>query len=90
MDFEKLIDNLDPAIYASLKRALEIGKWPDGRVLTDEQRAHCMDAVIAYDHRRKPEEQRVGYIDKGSKSEGDSCDGHGDNAAEKPIKWADS
>ena len=49
-----------------------------------------MDAVIAYDHRRKPEEQRVGYIDKGSKSEGDSCDGHGDNGAEKPIKWADS
>ena len=90
MDFEKLIDNLDPAIYASLKRALEIGKWPDGRVLTTEQRAHCMDAVIAYDHRRKPEEQRIGYIDKGSKADGDTCDGHGDESAAKPMKWADS
>lgn len=90
MDFEKLIDNLDPAIYASLKRALEIGKWPDGRALSAEQRALCMDAVIAYDHRRKPEDQRVGFIDKGSKSEGDSCDGHGDGGAEKALKWTDA
>ncbi len=90
MDFDKLIDNLDPAIYESLKRAIEIGKWPDGRPLTAEQRGHCMDAVIAYDHRRKPPGQRVGDIDMGSKAEGDSCSGHGEADGEQAIKWADS
>lgn len=90
MDFEKLIDNLDPSIYESLKRAVEIGKWPDGRPLTPEQRERCMDAVIAYDFRRKPEQQRVGYVDLGSKAEGESCSGHGDTDAEKPIKWTES
>ena len=87
MDFDKLIDNLDPASYESRKRAVEIGKWPDGRSLTPEQRERCMEAVIAYDFRRKPEEERVGYVDMGSKAEGDVCGDHEhDGDAEKPMK----
>ena len=46
MDFEKLIDNLDPSIYESLKRAVEIGKWPDGRTLTPEQRERRLRTAI--------------------------------------------
>jgi uncharacterized protein YeaC (DUF1315 family) len=47
--------------YESLKRAIEIGKWPDGRVLGEGQKELCMQAVIAYDE-RKPLEQRTGYV----------------------------
>ena len=42
MTYEELIKRLDPAVYQSLKRALELGKWPDGRKLSDEQRSICM------------------------------------------------
>lgn len=90
MDFEKLIDSLDPNIYESLKRAVEIGKWPDGRPLSAEQRERCMEAVIAYDFRRKPEQQRVGFVDLGSKASGESCSSHEAPDAETPIKWTEN
>jgi uncharacterized protein YeaC (DUF1315 family) len=86
MDFEKLIENITPDIHLSLKRAIEIGKWPDGKTVTQEQRSLCMEAVIAYDNKFLTEAQRVGYIDRGSKADGELCDD--DTAAEKPLKWS--
>ena len=86
MDFEKLIENITPDIHLSLKRAIEIGKWPDGKIVTQEQRSLCMEAVIAYDNKFLAQEQRVGYIDRGSKADGELCDD--DVAAEKPLKWS--
>jgi uncharacterized protein YeaC (DUF1315 family) len=86
MDFEKLIENITPDIHLSLKRAIEIGKWPDGKIVTQEQRSLCMEAVIAYDNKFLTEEQRVGFIDRGSKDDGELCDD--DAAAEKPLKWS--
>eukprot|EP00389_Voromonas_pontica_P010653 GDKH01016246.1.p1 GENE.GDKH01016246.1~~GDKH01016246.1.p1 ORF type:complete len:83 (-),score=18.83 GDKH01016246.1:132-380(-) len=54
--------------------ALELGKWPDGRKLSDEQRSICMEAVIYYeDHHNTPMEERVGYLDRGEKA-GTACD----------------
>lgn len=74
MTYEELIKRLDPAVYQSLKRALELGKWPDGRKLSDEQRSICMEAVIYYeDHHQIPVEERVGYLDRGEKA-GTACD----------------
>ena len=87
MDFEKLIENMTPDIHLSLKRAIEIGKWPDGKIVTAEQRSLCMEAVIAYDNKFLREERRVGYIDRGSKAEGEKCDDD-DPTAEKPLKWS--
>lgn len=86
MTFEQMLQAINPDIHAALKRAVEIGKWPDGRVLTDKQRALCMEAIIAYDARYLGEEQRVGYIDRGRKAEGERC---GDSDAPAPLKWAD-
>ncbi|MDF0751115.1 YeaC family protein [Marinobacter sp. 71-i] len=74
MTYEELIKRLDPAVYQSLKGALELGKWPDGRKLTDEQRSICMEAVIYYEeHHQIPAEERVGYLDRGAKA-GTACD----------------
>lgn len=90
MQFDDLIEKMSPEIHASLKRALEIGKWPDGKLLSAEQRELCMEAVIAYDMRHLNEEQRVGFIDRGSKAEGEMCDD--DSTANNPdrtdpLKW---
>lgn len=78
-------------MHAALKRAIEIGKWPDGRVLTEEQKALCMEAVIHYDQRFVEEADRVGHIDRGSKAEGEVCgdEADGGESGDTPstLKW---
>lgn len=74
MTYEELIKRLDPSVYRNLKQSLELGKWPDGRKLTPEQRSISMEAIIYYEeHHQVPEEQRVGYLDRGKKA-GTACD----------------
>ncbi|RMF14009.1 MAG: DUF1315 family protein [Gammaproteobacteria bacterium] len=64
-DFSKLIENMTPEIYQNLRRALELSKWPDGTRLTDAQKAHCMEAILLYEHAHGVEEtHRTGYIDR--------------------------
>lgn len=77
-----MIDSMSPEIYQSLKRSVELGKWPDGKPLTPEQRQHAMQAIIAWGEKHLPQEQRVGYIDKGHKA-GDSCD----DPLETTLNW---
>lgn len=86
MDFRTLIERIDPTVHAALRRAVELGKFPDGTRLTDEQRALCMEAIIAWEHQHLPEAQRVGYIDRGSKADGERCD---DDHDHKPVGWRD-
>lgn len=78
MTYDELIERLDPAVYKSLKRAIELGKWPDGRTVSAEQRAVCMEAVIYYESRHNmPDKKRVGYIDRSRKKEGGRDTGDG-------------
>ena len=46
MTLDELIDSMTPQIYENMKQAIELGRWPDGRKLDAEQRAHCMEAAI--------------------------------------------
>jgi len=65
MTLDKMIEAMTPDIYQSLRRAVELGKWPNGERLTQEQRETSLRAVIAYEHTRNlPEDQRVGFIDR--------------------------
>jgi len=74
MTYEELIERLDPAVYRNLRQSIELGKWPDGRKMTAEQRAISLEAVIHYENKHNvPEEERVGYLDRGSKA-GTACD----------------
>lgn len=84
---EKMLSALTPAIVAALRLAVEIGKWPDGRRLSSEQRAICLQAVIVWEHKNLPEEQRIGYIDKGEKVDGDVCDDKPHSYEEEPVKF---
>lgn len=60
--FAQLIENITPEIYESLKTAIEIGKWSDGRKLTQEQKELSLQAVIAWELQNLPEDQRTGYM----------------------------
>ncbi|MFO7529656.1 MAG: DUF1315 family protein [Marinobacter sp.] len=74
MTYQELIERLDPAVYRNLRQSIELGKWPDGRKMTAEQRAISLEAVIYYENKHNvPEEERVGYLDRGSKA-GTACD----------------
>lgn len=87
MQFDDVIASMSPEIYQNMLRAIETGRWPDGRAVTDAQREHCMTAVIAYGERKLPEQERVGYIDRGVKDEGEMCGSDHDHDDEKPIRF---
>tara|TARA_B110000444_G_scaffold260565_1_gene308069 strand:- start:1060 stop:1404 length:345 start_codon:yes stop_codon:yes gene_type:complete len=57
---EQLIDDMNADVYASLKLAIELGKWGDGSRLDAEQIDFCMQAVILYEAKHLPEQDRVG------------------------------
>lgn len=74
MTYEELIERLDPNVYRSLRQSIELGKWPDGRKLSPEQRSISLEAVIHYENTHNmPEDERTGYIDRGAKA-GTDCD----------------
>ena len=84
MNYQQMIDTMSPEIYQSHRQALELGKWPDGRALSAQQKEETMQAVIAWGEKHLPPEQRIGYIDRGHKA-GDVCD----EPEEKPLSWQD-
>ena len=87
MNIEQMLAVLDADIVARLRTAVEIGKWPNGVVLTKEQRQTSMQAVIAWEAQNLPENERSGYIDKGHKEEGDECVSHVPEPEFQPIKF---
>ena len=60
--FLEAIENITPEIYQNLKLAVEIGKWPDGRKLTQEQKELTLQALIAWEVQNLPEDERIGYM----------------------------
>ncbi len=91
MDIKQLIDSITPEIYENLKRSIELGKWPDGRGLSQEQKEHSMQAIIAYEEKHKTPEERTGYVPPKPKK-AEPCDKDGKDEvvmpnAEQPLKW---
>lgn len=74
MTLDELIDSITPEIYERLKRAVEIGKWDNGVGLTADQRQQSLQALIAYDAKRSPKSDRVGYIEPKNHSACDQSD----------------
>ena len=73
---------MTPEIYQNLKRSMECGKWPDGKPVSPEQREHTMAAIIAWGQLHLPEQERVGFIDKGQKAN-QVCE----DPDETPLAW---
>ena len=79
-DYLKSIQQMDRGLYDRLRESLATGRWPRGRLVTEAQRQHAMQAVITWGELHLPPDERVGFIDKGSKA-GEDCD------APAPLKW---
>ncbi len=81
MTTDKYTEALTPDVIEKFKTAVEIGKWPDGKKLSQEQRETCMQAVIAYEHKNVEEAERTAYMPpKATPCAPDDKD-------EKPVKW---
>ena len=72
---ENLLHTMTPDIHRILKTAVELGRWENGDKLSEEQRAQCLQAVIAYDEAFLAPEQRVGYLERPAGSCGKQTDG---------------
>jgi len=48
MQVEQLIQAMSPAVYQILKQAVEIGKWPNGDPLADDQKVQATQAMMLY------------------------------------------
>ncbi len=49
MDLKDIVSTMTPEVRENLSRAIEIGRWPDGSRLTEQQKADSMQALIAWD-----------------------------------------
>lgn len=58
---DEMIEEITPSVYGNLQSAIELSKWPDGSRLTPQQLEYCMQAVILYETRNLPEQERTGY-----------------------------
>jgi uncharacterized protein YeaC (DUF1315 family) len=87
MNFEQMIRQVSPDIYENLKEAVELGRWPDGSRLTEQQKKDSMELVLGYNLMHFEEKDRIGYIDKSCPSkERDICE---TNAQAEPVKFID-
>ena len=72
MDKQTILASVTPEVVDQFRLAIEIGKWPDGRQLTPEQRETCMKAVMVWEHEHLPPAERTGYIHKPVREDGSS------------------
>lgn len=48
MQPEQMIQAMTPEVYERLRTAVETGKWPDGKVLDEQQKETSLQAVMLY------------------------------------------
>ncbi|MDT7524943.1 MULTISPECIES: YeaC family protein [Idiomarinaceae] len=62
MQFDELLASITPETFERLLQAVELGRWPDGAKLSEEQRANSIQLVMAYQARYRPSDEpfRIG------------------------------
>lgn len=55
----KLVDQITPSIYDSLKTAVELGKWGNGDKLSEEQLENSLQIVILYEAKNLKASERI-------------------------------
>ena len=66
----ELVESLTPSMVSDFKQAIELGKFPDGRVVSREQKELMIEATILYDALKLPEEERTGFIHRKKQASG--------------------
>ncbi len=61
MNAQQLVEAITPEAYQRLVYAVETGKWPEGAVLSEQQRESCIQAMMLYQskHNQQPEHMTV-------------------------------
>ena len=59
MEIDRIIDGMTPEVYQLLATAVELGKWPDGVALTDEQKENCLQLVMLWQARYNVDAQHM-------------------------------
>ena len=49
MQLETFLSCITPTIYQTLRQAVELGKWPNGRKLSLDEQAAILQALILYE-----------------------------------------
>ncbi len=62
MNIDDLLNRITPELYQTLRQSLELGKWPNGRCLTSQQKETVLQAMIVYEHQSLPETEHTGYM----------------------------
>ena len=78
---EATLKAMTPDVYQQFLRAIETGRWPNGDLLSAEQRATCMEAIIIYEHKHVDKSQRTGFVPPKKTP----CDTH--EPADEAIRW---
>ena len=81
MNDKDLIKTITPDIYERFKKAIETGKWNDGTLLTEDQKATTLRAIILYEQVHLLEHERVGFTS--SNTCGKKV------ASDQVLKWSD-
>lgn len=66
----ELVESLTPSMVKDLKQAIELGKFPDGQVVSNEQKELMIEATILYDAMKLPQEERTGFIHRKKQTSG--------------------
>lgn len=59
MEIHELVNVITPEIYQRLSQAVELGKWPDGVALTEEQKEHSLQVVMLYQAKHNVDAQHM-------------------------------
>ena len=76
-----LIKTITPDIYERFKKAIETGKWNDRTLLTEDQKAITLRAIILYEQVHLLEHEREGFTDS------KNCEKKA--ASDQVLKWSD-
>lgn len=85
MVIEEVLKVMTPDLYQRFRRAIELGKWPDGKPLSQDQMNTCIQSVIAYEAKHLPPEERTGYIPPKT----DACEPEESSGVDdiQPLNW---
>lgn len=83
MNADDILKNMTPEIYRRFRTAIALRKWPDAKPLSNAQLEVCMQAIIAYEHKYVPENERTGYVPPKQTP----CGEHSHDETKQPLKW---
>jgi uncharacterized protein YeaC (DUF1315 family) len=62
---DDMVNAITPEAFDRLSYAVETGRWPEGSILSDEQRSYCQQAVMLYQSKHNKEAQHMTVAEGG-------------------------